>query len=163
MMKKKRIKLRIQWYLVLSMIVVILLSIFMTAFYIIKVGNHVSSDTATWGQFGDYFNLIINIINTSGVLLLGYFVYQAQKRRDEWERHYSAAQEKPLLRFVAWEGAVYRLYNMGKGPAHKVIFGKIQTGDSNITLPTFKGYSIPANAYLDINWTSSASILYAFY
>lgn len=137
--------------------------ILMVIEYRANIGRQFSHDPAVWGQFGDYFGLIVNIINTIAVLFLGYLVYVAQGRRDKWEKHYLAAQEKPLLRFVAWDGTNYRLYNMGKGPAHKIIIGKIQSGETSIATPTYKGYSIPSSAYLDVTWSTNSSTLYAYY
>ncbi len=64
---------------------------------------------------------------------------------------------------MAWQGNSYRLYNMGEGPAHRVIIGKIQSNDTVISTPTYKGYSIPSNAYLDVYWSTNSSTLYAYY
>ena len=149
----------IKWIFGVAALVIVLL----TVVYPIFVGWRISNDPAKWGLFGEYFGSIVSAGNSIAVVFLGYIVYKSQNRRDDWEKHYMAAQEKPILRFIAWEGKSYHLYNMGKGPAHKIIIGKIASDETEISKPTFKGYSIPANAFLDVNWSTSASTLYAYY
>jgi hypothetical protein len=162
-MKKSNFWTSIPGYIKVTFTIALFIILIMVVAYPFFIGWGISKDPSKWESFGEYFGSIVSAGNSIAVVFLGYIVYKAQNRRDDWEKHYMAAQEKPILRFIAFEGKSYHLYNMGKGSAHKIIIGKIASGEKAISTPTYKGYSIPSNAYLDVYWSDSSSTLYAYY
>jgi hypothetical protein len=138
--------------------------LFLIVIYPLKLGHlKISTDPTAWGVLGDYYNFIISSINTIAVIILSYAVYKAQIRRDEWEQKHLEVQEKPSLIFVAHDGQYYKLYNMGKGTAHKLIIGKVMSGTDVIENPPYKAYSIPPGGHIIVNWATNAAVLYAYY
>ena len=138
--------------------------LFLIIIYPFKLGHlKISTNPADWGVLGDYYNFIISSINTIAVIILSYAVYKAQLKRDEWEQKHLELQEKPSLIFVAHEGEYYKLYNMGKGTAHKLIIGKVRSNSRAIEDPPYKAYSIPPGGHIVVNWATNAAVLYAYY
>lgn len=55
--------------------------------YIVKFASgKISNVSAHWGQFGDYFSMIINLAGTAAIFILSYLVYRSQLDRDEWKK-----------------------------------------------------------------------------
>jgi hypothetical protein len=129
-------------------------------FYFKFRSSDISPDPANWGQFGDYFGMVINLAGTAVVCVLSYLVFVGQKQRDDWEKTIVELNETPILIFAADNNVYDRCLNVGKGAAHKVIVCKVSFNGSKSAI---KSYSIPANGYLKIQWANDPLELYAYY
>jgi hypothetical protein len=164
---------KIKPYVIVLIVVVAILS----AAYILKFASGtISNDTANWGQFGDYFSMIINLAGTAAIFILSYLVYRSQQDRDDWEKSILELNDTPILVFTSNNDVYDRCLNVGKGSAHKVIIGKIgfTEEDGPQWIPNLvdksegkevivKGYSIPANGFLQIKWNNNAKELFGYY
>jgi hypothetical protein len=145
--------------IILSLLLLLMIVIYPIHFYTLKI----SSSTADWADFAVYYTFIVSFGNTIAVIILSYAVYRSQLDRDKWERIHLEIQETPSLIFVFDGLGYYRLYNMGKGTAHKIVVGKVPHGLEEIEKSPFKAYSIPPSAYIPAEWTKSSTVLYAYY
>src|SRR5690606_33837558 len=112
--------------LTITAIIFCLITIGLLAAYIWTFRNgKISNDPAHWGQFGDYFGMIISLIGSVAVFGLSYLVYMGQKARDKWEKNILELNETPILIFTADNNNYDKCINVGKGSAHNVIIGKV--------------------------------------
>ncbi|WP_336516603.1 hypothetical protein [Pollutibacter soli] len=153
----------LHWIIIIAS--VIIFTPFVCKYREIFPGKAVSHHT-NWAEFATFFSLPISVINAIAVFYLGYKVYLAQKRRDEWERTQSLAD----LKFVAELGQVYKLYNMGNSVANHVIVAKVPSGTNEGTTNNtttisriHRCYSIPAGGHLSLLFTEQTEKLYARY
>ena len=179
------------WEIFILIAVMIIPGWFVWEHYEMFSKTSLSKEPGDWGVFGDYYNFIVSTINLIVTVFLTYVLLRLQrardtweKKRDRWERAFLLSQEKPSLIFVSATEDIddalgkrtrhsYRLYNMGKGTAHKIVFAfkplRLErhpeiTNEFNIKLPTCKGYSIPPGAYLTHSiFRGGAHRLYAYY
>ncbi len=142
--------------IIFSGVVVVLIAAYIIKFRFEKI----SSDPANWGQFGDYFGMIINLAGTVAIFILSYLVFKGQKERDKWEKNILELNETPILIFSADNNVYDKCLNVGKGSAHKVVIGKIAFNGNKTVI---KSYSIPPNGYLKIKWTNDPDELFAYY
>ena len=125
-------------------------------------GQKLSDSIQEWGAFGDYFSLIINMLNLLVVGMLSYFVFVLQKRRDEFESTYIEAEERPTLIFaVDVARNQWYIYNVGKGAALNVIIAE-DHGDKTWQNPK-KCYSIASGEKLYIDWFVAAFRILGIY
>jgi hypothetical protein len=143
--------------LILGLLIFIAAGTFIYNFW----GNGLSNSTENWGQVGDYFSMLINLVSTVVVSWLSWLVYDGQKKRDIWEMKIMSLENTPYLVFVAQQGITYHLINVGKGAAHKVIVAEMCLDQEIIS--SFKSYSIPAGGYSDINWLGGEHKLFCSY
>jgi hypothetical protein len=159
-----RDKLILQRRITVVVIILVFWLLIMTMSYVINFwGFRISKKPSDWGAFGDYFNFLISAVNTGAVIILSYLVYKAQVTRDLWEQKHLSLQEKPSLIFVAYQGQFYKLYNMGKGSAHKLIIGRIVMAAQVIENPPYKAYSIPPGGHIVVDWATNSRVLYVYY
>jgi len=122
--------------------------------------SDISNKPEHWGQFGDYFGMIVSLIGTVAVFGLSYLVYRGQQERDKWERDILELNERPILIFTADNNVYDKCINVGKGAAHNVIIGKVTfNGQKDV----FKAYSIPSSGYIQVMWQNNPNELYAYY
>lgn len=150
-----------KWLLNTLLILLICLVIgLISAFVITFWSSGVSKSSAEWGQFGDYFGMIINLTGTVAIFILSYLVFKGQRERDKWEKDILELSDMPVLIFAADNNVYDKCLNVGKGAAHKVIIGKKAFNGTNHVI---KSYSIPSNGYLHIKWANDPNELFAYY
>ena len=141
-------------------LILVLVVLSLIAAYLINFKSaNISEDPAHWGQFGDYFGMIINLAGTFAVFILSYLVFKGQKERDKWEKEIQELNETPILIFAADNNVYDKCLNVGKGSAHNVVIGKIGFNGNKTVI---KSYSIPPNCYLKINWENDPNELFAY-
>lgn len=74
------------WLITVIIIAAIALVLLLFAYPLKLAKFGLSDDPAHWGQFGDYYNMLISIINTVAVIVLSWLVYSEQVRRNNWEK-----------------------------------------------------------------------------
>lgn len=151
---------QILWWVIIGG--VILISIGALPYIINFSSNSISKKTSNWGAFGDYFNLIINIINVIVVGILSYLVYTSQITRDAFESTYIEAAERPVIIFgVDVASNRWYAYNVGKGAALNVIIAEA-TATSEWLYPK-KCYSLASGEKFEITWFSAANRILGIY
>lgn len=136
-------------------LLITLLVLLFGGLYFLKFHGSLSSNSSVWGDSANYFSFVTTLVLTLVVIRL-------QIKRDHWEMRFTELQMTASLIWVPYNKEYWKLYNMGKGTANKIIIGK-EEENLEIVSPTYHAYSIPSGGYLKVDWADAAEILYALY